>query len=244
MVSPVITESQLQTTLRSVLLEILPAGVGVIAGQGNRIVEPTEPDFVVMTPILRQRLDTNFTLWADAAFTGSASGTTLTVSAVQIGSIANGAPLFGPTLTDGAFTIAYGGSGTGGIGTYTLSGSLSLGSGPLAAGQLVITQPTKITMQLDFHSANLADSSDMIASVSTLFRSELATTRLFQSATSGVWPLYADEAKQIPFINAEQQYETRWVLDACFQINQSVVWPQQFADALTVRLFEADALKS
>jgi hypothetical protein len=242
MVAPSITESQLQTALRSALLAILPAGTEVIEGQDSNVPEPQGVDFVVMTPIARERLDTNLIAYADCAFTGSASGTTLTVTAVHFGSIANGAPLYWPTLPYSGPTIAFqAGSGSGGVGQYTLSAPVNMASGPMAAGQCIVTQPTKVTVQLDFHSANVGDSSDMAAAVTTLFRSEQATTAsLFNSGSTGVWPLYADDAKQVPFQNAEQQYETMWTLDTCLQINQAINWPQQFATALQVRFFQAD----
>jgi hypothetical protein len=242
MVAPSITQSQIQTVLGDVLQSILP-GIDVVAGQANRVSEPSTSDFIVMWPGARERLGTNITVYADCTFIGSASGTALTVTAVQGGTIANGAPLFWPVAPYSGLTIAYqNGGGTGGPGVYTLSGPLSIGSGPMAAGQAIVTQPAKITFQLDFHSAVLADSSDMIAAVTTLFRSEQATTEsLFDSEATGVWPLWADDAKQLGWTNAEQQWETKWTLDAHLECNQSVPWPQQFSSQLTVSFVQADA---
>jgi hypothetical protein len=191
-----------------------------------------------MTPITRERLSTNYTAWADCSFTGSASGMTLTVTSVQRGTIANGAPLFWPLTPFSGLTIAYAG-GTGGLGTYTLSGPLT-SAGPFAAGQVVLTTPTRVCMQLDFHSANVGDSSDMVEAVSTFFRSEIATAAFDASSGGSVWPLYADDPKQIPFVNAEQQYETRWTLDAYIQANQVVDWPQEFLDQAQVTIVPAD----
>jgi len=56
----------------------------------------------------------------DALFTGSVSGTTLTVSAVTSGSIKVGQTLYGLGVPDG-LTVTALGSGTGGAGTYTTS---------------------------------------------------------------------------------------------------------------------------
>ena len=224
--------------LRSFLLSVLPAGVEVIQGQDSRVPEPSNVDFVVMTPITRERLATNYILWADCTFVGSASGTTLTVTSVTRGTIANGAPLFWPVSPYSGLTIAYAG-GTGGPGTYTLSGPLTF-TGEMAAGQIVLTQPTKVCMQLDFHSANVGDSSDMVETISTLFRSEIATDSFDASSGGAVWPLYADDPKQAPFQNAEQQYETRWSLDAYLQANQAVDWPQQFTETAVVTIIPAD----
>lgn len=59
------TETDLLTSLRTVLLAIVPAGVEVIKGQVNRVAEPVGVDFVVMTPILRTRLSTNYDTYDD-----------------------------------------------------------------------------------------------------------------------------------------------------------------------------------
>ena len=242
MASPVPNQSNVQVALRSFLLSVLPAGTEVIQGQDSRVPEPADVDFVVMTPITRERLATNYTLWADCTFVGFTAGTTLTVTAMTSGTIANGAPLFWTVSPFSGLTIAYA-TGTGGVGTYTLSGPLTF-SGEMAAGQIILTQPTKLCMQLDFHSANVGDSSDMVEVVSTLFRSEVATDSFDASSSGSVWPLYADDPKQIPFQNAEQQYETRWTLDAYLQANQAVPWPQQFTTTAVVTIVEADGAPS
>jgi hypothetical protein len=242
MPAPSITESQIQTALGNALQEVLP-GITIIAGQDNRVSEPGATDFAIFTPILRSRLDTNYTAYSDCAFIATATGTTLNVSAVQFGTIANGAVLFPPFGNPSGLIVNYGGSGSGGVGTYTLSAALTQSTpAVMATGIVTFTQPTEITFQVDFHSPTLSDASDMVASVTTLFRSELATTSaLFNSAVTGVWPLHADEARQVPFHNSEQAYETRWSLDVHVQVNQAVAWPQAFASALLVTFIQADA---
>ena len=67
-----------------------------------------------------------------AAFTGSISGTTLTVTAVATGYIGAGATITGTGIPSGT-TIVSVISASGGIGTYIISTSLSLGSRALAA---------------------------------------------------------------------------------------------------------------
>ena len=231
MIAPSPNQSSLQTALRAFLLSVLPAGVVVIEGQDNRVVEPSTTDFVVMTAIRRERIDTDVTAFADVVFTGSITGTTLTVTSVGFGTIVAGSTLFGANVTSGT-TIASLGTGAGGVGTYNVSVTQNAGSGQIAAGQVYLTQPTKVTVQLDFHSANVGNANDMAATVSTLFRSEIATN--FFDNYSGLSPLYADDPHQVPFMNQEQQWETMWVLDAVIQSNQVIAWPQQFASALAV----------
>ena len=60
-------------------------------------------------------------------FTGSISGTTLTVTSVNYGVIKAGQNLIGPGVLPGQKITAFG-TGTGGVGNYTVSNSQSLGS--------------------------------------------------------------------------------------------------------------------
>ncbi len=64
---------------------------------------------------------------AAAVFTGSISGTTLTVSAMSSGTIAVGQALFGVGITQATVITALG-TGTGGVGTYTINLSQTVAS--------------------------------------------------------------------------------------------------------------------
>lgn len=226
-----LTESQTLTALRSFLLSVLPAGIEVVRGQDNRVPEPVGADFVTMTPILRERLETNVDNYADTAFTGSIAGTTLTVTDISLGAIAVGSHLLGNNLTANTAVTAFG-TGTGGVGTYTVSPGQTVASQVIATGVQMLLQPTKVTVQLDIHGPNSADNTQII---STTFRDEYAVD---QFSTSGydVTPLYASEPRQVPFIDGEQQYEDRWVIDVVMQANPMVTVPQQFADEMQVTL--------
>ncbi|MGF6633528.1 phage neck terminator protein [Paraburkholderia sp. MM6662-R1] len=59
------TESEALAALRAFLLGILADGIEVVQGQDNRVSEPQSPDFVVMWPLLRDRLATNVTRYSD-----------------------------------------------------------------------------------------------------------------------------------------------------------------------------------
>ena len=76
-----------------------------------------------------------------STFTGSISGTTLTVSALTVGTITVGAVVSGVGVTAGT-TITALGTGLGGIGTYTVSASQTVGSitmnGATSASAIVI----------------------------------------------------------------------------------------------------------
>lgn len=64
---------------------------------------------------------------AAAVFTGSISGTTLTVSSISSGTIATGQALFGVGITQATVITALG-TGTGGVGTYTVNLSQTVAS--------------------------------------------------------------------------------------------------------------------
>jgi hypothetical protein len=72
-----------------------------------------------------------------AYFTGTISGSVLTVSAVSSGTIANGMIVVGGSVTQGT-TITSLGTGTGGTGTYNLSASSTVSSGEAMVGGTVI----------------------------------------------------------------------------------------------------------
>src|SRR5260221_5109019 len=142
-ISPV--QSDVLTSLRNFLLFVLPTNVEVVRGQDNRVAGPIGPDYVVMTPILMNRLETNVDLYADCAFVGSIAVSTLTVSSMLHGSISVGNQLFGSGISSAIF-VSGTLSGTGGIGTYALSGSLgSIPFETMACGVLFAMQPTEWT---------------------------------------------------------------------------------------------------
>ena len=220
-VSLSITESNILTALRSFLLGVLPAGIEVIRGQGNRVPEPPGANYVVMTPILRDRLSTNIDSSQDAVFTGSISGKTMTITAVGFGTLAVGSPVLGVGVAAGTTVTALG-TGTGGVGTYTVSQSQTITSQTLAAGTTNSLAATQVTVQLDVHGPVSADNAQIIT---TLLRDDYAVQ---QFATSGfdVTPLYASDPRQMPFLNGEQQYEIMQTIDAVLQANPIVAVSQ------------------
>lgn len=238
------TQSDIQTALRNFLLGVLPAGVDVVAGQGNRVPEPQAGSFVVMTPIRFNRPSTNLDTYADVVFDGTTSGTTLTVSTLIHGSVVTtNNLLFGVGVSDGVKILSQLSGLPGGTGNYLLSAPQTISPAQkLAAGYELLQQNAEVTVQLDFHSADLT-AGDMAQITSTALR-DLYATDVFRKMAppfNGVVPLHADDPRQVPFINENQQWEWRWVLEACLQANQVALTPQQFAEALKVRRVAVDA---
>ena len=238
------TQSNIQAALKAFLIAVLPPNTRVISGQQNRTAEPIDGDFVVMTTLRFERIETNIDSYADAKFTGSIAGATMTITAVDpdfTGQIGLGSTIFGVGVAAGTVVTALG-TGTGGLGTYTVNNSQTISSETLSAGSQTIEQPAKVAVQLDFHSANLTDAGDMAQTVSTLLRDAFGTEQFAnQDPNYGVVPLYADDPKQMPFVNDSQQYEWRWVVEAMLQANQVVSVPQQFADSVEVDIISVDA---
>lgn len=231
------TQSNVLEALGQFIAAVVP-GLQVIVGQQNRTAEPHQDDFVVMTPIRNQRLATNIDGGDDCKFIGSIAGNILTVEDLEVGAISPGVTVFGPTVQPSTTVLAAGDLPS----TFTVSISQTVPSGTLSAGQKTVMQETECVVQLDFHSADTT-SADAANTVSTALRDEFGTSFFagLASPLNGVSPLYADDPRQMPFMDAEQQYEWRWVLEAHLQYDPSVAVPQQYGDGAQVQLVDVDA---
>lgn len=222
-------QDAIDTVMRAFLVNVLPTGTEVIIGQDNRVAEPNGQDFVVMTWLRRERIETNIDDSEDVFYVGSIAGGTLTVSSVHYGVISLGANVWGTGVALGtAITGML--SGTGGVGTYKVNPPQSVPGQPLASGFKSATQLAEHTYQLDVHGPNSADNAQIIT---TLWR-DLYAFDFVQALNTELAPLHADDPRQIPFINAENQFENRWIVEALLQANQTVRVPQQYADVITV----------
>lgn len=232
-------QSDFLTALRSFILTILP-GWDVILAQTNRTPPPKNPNYIVLSPLFRPRLSTNVDSYGDVAFTGSISGATLTVSAVAFGQIAAGQTVFGLGIAAGTVITALG-SGTGGAGTYFVNNSQVIDSEPMASGSGTKLQATRVDVQIDFHSATLSPPADAAQTFTTLFRDAYGVEQ-FHAVNPAVTPLYADEPRQMPFINDQSQVETRWIVTATFEVAETVSQiPQQFADQIDIGVIDVEA---
>ncbi|MCU4576128.1 hypothetical protein KTJ34_01710 [Acinetobacter courvalinii] len=79
-------------------------------------------------------------------------------------------------------------------------------------GKKDIVQPQKWTVQIDCY----GEPSNVWATLlTTLLRDEYSCSQFPEN----IQPLYADDPKHLPIVNSEQQYEKRWMITACFQVN-------------------------
>lgn len=163
---PSVLDDTIMEALRTLLVAIVGPDVEVVQAQANRVPEPVAEDFILATPVNRNRLATNVETWAAGAD------------------------------------------------PVTLDHSAS----------------TEVTVQLDIHGPNGADHAQAIV---ILLRSGWAVDQL---AGTGVTPLWATDGHQAPFVNAEKQYENRWVTTVGLQVTPTVSTPQDFADTVQATL--------
>jgi hypothetical protein len=242
------TQSNITAALYAFLTFILPPNTLVVLAADNRVTEPSQTNFVVMTPIRFERIATNIDTGADVKFTGSISGNTLTVESVAIGVLAPGAIINGPSIPPGITVGSQRSGSPGGAGVYVVNGAPpTVPVETMSCGAIGLLQLAVVTVQLDFHSGtngSASAASDMAQTVSTVLRDEQGVNFFATLAPplNGVVPLYADDPRYMPFINDAEQYEWRWVLEARFEADQLVSLPQQFFDSATITVESATAL--
>jgi len=174
-----VTDSQILAGLRVVMLEALPAGTEVIQAYGNMVPEPLTPDFVVLSPLQRERLSTNRDRDIDII------------------------------LTNGDGSLTY-------------------------AGKHLINFTTDFSIQLDVHGPTSAANAMVLQALAWNDWANQELRRIPNGPDMQL--LFATSAHQIPFQNAEQQWEFRWVMEWHVQANQTVSLFQDFADHLNAGL--------
>lgn len=232
-------ETDILTTLRTLLLGVLDPSVEVIKGQINRVPEPAGDDFVVMTPIRHSMLwARNLDEYIDTLYNGSISGQTLTVNTLAYGSILPGSPVFGVGITAGTQIIKQLSGTIGGVGTYQVTTPQTVAAETMASGLAEMTQHVDVAVQLDVHGPAGGDNAQIIA---TILRDEYAC-EVFEASGFDMDPLYTEDPRQIPFFNENQQAEYRWIVEARIQANQKISVGQQFAAAVIVGLISVDVV--
>lgn len=104
-----------------------------------------------------------------------------------------------------------------------------------APTEIAAGRGTEITVQLDIHGSNGSDNAQVIA---TLWRSDYACRAIDPTIFQ---PLFATDGQQMPFINAERQFENRWVMSVVLQANPIVSTTAQFADSVNVNIIGTGA---
>lgn len=97
-----------------------------------------------------------------------------------------------------------------------------------------VGRSTAFDFQLDIYGPNAADNAQV---VSTLLRDAYGCDFL---KSYGVQPLYCNDGQQMPLVNGEFQYESRWMMTATLQASPEIVAPAEFAYAVITSLEKAD----
>jgi hypothetical protein len=147
---------------------------------------------------------------ANASFTGSISGTTLTVSAMSSGGISTGLTLVGTGVTSGT-TITSQLSGTaGGIGTYEVSSSQTVASTSLTATLDALSGPSTIIIVNKRSTTNTLYTKLLSHSTASIFNVFYGTTAVSQASygfnlsTLGTLETYASNTQQPSIITSRQ----------------------------------------
>jgi hypothetical protein len=238
------TQSDIQIALRAFLLNILPSGNAVftatIAGTVLRVTSllPNSGSLNIGNLVLGQNVapDTVVTGLIDV----SAGLGTYSVSPAQNVAVSttmwNGVPVVAgqvnrvPEPQQGDFVSMTT------LRRVRLETNVDTYADVLPAGNNTYRQATEVTIQLDVHGPNSHDTAEII---STMFRDSYATD--FFLSYPGITPLYSEDPRQIAFINAEAQYESRYVVEMLLQADQTVTGvTQQFANVLNVKTVEVE----
>jgi hypothetical protein len=222
------TERDALAALRGVIISACP--VEVIRAQTNRTPEPKVPDFVLMTVVTRTRLETNVDVVQDVVLDGAISDTTLAYT-LSRGSLRTGTVLTGPNVAPGTTVMVVIDAAT-----ATVTPAQASVAGPFYAGYKTALAPTQLDVQLDVHGPASGDNAQIL---STLLRDEYATQQ-FDDGDLDLQALYASDPRQVPFVNAENQWEERWSVTVSLQANLTVQVPQEFADHLHADLIDAE----
>lgn len=92
-----------------------------------------------------------------------------------------------------------------------------------------IEQGLELSVQIDCYGPSSGDWANML---STLLRDEYGCKALAPSCQ----PLYADDARMMPTVFGEDQFEERWSLDCRLQMNPVTTIPQQYAAVLDLTM--------
>lgn len=91
----------------------------------------------------------------------------------------------------------------------------------ITVGNITYTIPTEYIIQLDFVGNNAASQASAVFATFT-------TNYVYQLFPSGIKPLYAQDARQMPLIDGETNYNQRWMLDVHIQYNPDLALPQEY----------------
>lgn len=154
--------------------------------------------------------------WGDevnAAFTGSISGDTLNVTAMDSGALTLGMTLSGDDIDDGAIWITGFGTGAGQTGTYTLNQKFTLDSqaiNGIAGMTNQTTQQYETTFQImtlatqNASTPNQQTASDILNAIAYILQSD-STVEILEAQGIGI--LRVMDVRNAPFVDDRDRFE-------------------------------------
>ncbi|VVE82844.1 phage neck terminator protein [Pandoraea sputorum] len=100
-------------------------------------------------------------------------------------------------------------------------------------GKMQARMGTEARVQIDFYGPAAQEYADMVA---TLWRDDYAC-QAFATINPEIQPLHVDDAKNMPIVDGESQYEQRFMVEASLQFNPVTSVPQDFAEELAIEEF-------
>lgn len=97
-----------------------------------------------------------------------------------------------------------------------------------AVQQATVKNSKQLEVQIDFYGPNAGEWS---AAVESVWRAPYGPDQF----PDGMSPLYCSDARQLPLVTGEEQYEYRWALTGILEYNPDVIIPQQSATQLEVK---------
>jgi hypothetical protein len=95
---------------------------------------------------------------------------------------------------------------------------------------------TQLTAQVDWYGPNAWANAQ---AVETTFRSSLGT-QVIEGLNSQLTALYCDSARQVGYVDGEQQWEDRWMSELTLQLNPTVLTLQEAATSVVITLAPVD----
>jgi hypothetical protein len=243
-----LTEAAIYAALRALLLDLIvtpAATTEIVRAQDNRVPQPYGNDFAIFTPLRSERLATNQTAYVEVRFTGSIVDDLMTVSDLTFGTgLIPGTTVASATLdvAVGTAIVAQLTGATGDVGTNRVAPGgqnvVTTTSDLLYASSRFDLAATRLTVQVDWYGPHGWVNAQ---AVETLFRSSYGT-RSLEALNVDVTSLYCSEARQVAFVDGEQQWEDRWMTELTLQVNPTILVFQPAATNVEITLVPADLL--
>jgi hypothetical protein len=103
----------------------------------------------------------------------------------------------------------------------------------IGQGTSGVKQSISYTWQIDCYGPQ---SSDWAAILTTMFRDSYGVDFMAPIAA----PLYADDPKQMPVVDGEENFEQRWLITAVLQYNPVVTIPVQYFNVINITSIDVD----